>query len=64
MGLRIRIRAHLSGKVERRPLKLMDIQTEVQQNGDNLLSIKASANAELMDRASFAMNQKLVRLLS
>ena len=61
MGLRIRIRAHLSRKVKRRALKLMDIQTEVQQNGDNLLSIKASADAELMDRASFAMNQKLVR---
>ena len=48
MGLRIRIRAHLSRKVKRRALKLMDIETKVQQNGDNLLSIKASADAELM----------------
>ena len=61
MGLRIRIRAHLSRKVKRRALKLMNIETEVQQDGDNLLSIKASADAELMDRASFAMNHKFVR---
>ena len=37
MGLAIRICTHLSGKIDCRSLKPVDIQTEIQQHRDNLL---------------------------
>ena len=63
MGLGIRVSAHFCSEIKCRSLEFVDIESEIEQDGHDFLSIETAADTELVNRTAFAVDHQVVRLI-